>query len=62
VDPNVVEFRYPPANTKTLDYVTPQVVLELGTHAEFVPHDAFTVRSFAGEEFPRVVADHDVLV
>ena len=38
-DPNVVQFRYPTAITKNLDYVSPQVVLELGTHAEFVPHD-----------------------
>jgi hypothetical protein len=39
-DPNVVQFRYPTAITKNLDYVSPQVVLELGTHAEFVPHAA----------------------
>lgn len=62
VDPNIVEFRYPRASTKKLDYVTPQVVLELGTHAEFVPHDVFTVRSFAGEEFPNVVTDRDISV
>jgi hypothetical protein len=59
-DPNVVQFRYPIASTKSLSYVTPQVVLEMGTHAEFVPHDRFTVRSFAGEEFPDVVIDRDV--
>jgi hypothetical protein len=62
VDANVVEFRYPPASTKKLDHVTPQVLLELGTHAEFVPHDAFTVRSFAGEEFPNVLTDRDISV
>ena len=39
LDANVVAFRYPAASTKKLDYVTPQVVLELGTHAEFGPHD-----------------------
>jgi hypothetical protein len=61
-DPNVVQFRYPPAITKNLDYVPPQVVLELGTHAEFVPRDRFTIRSFAAEEFPNVVADGDVAV
>jgi hypothetical protein len=37
-------------------------VLELGTHAEFVPHDNFTIRSFAAEEFPNVVHDGDVAV
>jgi hypothetical protein len=56
-DPNVVRFRYPGSGGKTLTYVPPQVVLELGTHAEFVPHDRFTVRSFAAEEFPNVVTD-----
>lgn len=61
-DPNVVEFQYPASVTKSLSYVAPQVVLELGTHAEFVPRDRFTIRSFAGEEFPDVVADRDVPV
>jgi hypothetical protein len=61
-DPNAVEFRYPPASTKHLDYVTPQVVLELGTHAEFVPHDLFTIRSFVVEEFPKLVADGEIEV
>jgi len=59
-DPNVVRFRYPTATTKSLTYVSPQVVLELGTHAEFVPRDRFTIRSFAAEEFPNLVADVDV--
>jgi len=61
-DPSVVQFRYPTASAKGLDYLNPQVVLELGTHAEFVPHDNFTIRSFAAEEFPNVVADADVAV
>ena len=61
-DPNVVQFRYPTATAKSLAYVSPQVILELGTHAEFVPHDNFILRSFAGEEFPKVVADGDVAV
>jgi Nucleotidyl transferase AbiEii toxin, Type IV TA system len=33
LDPNVIRFRYP-ASAKALSYVAPQVVLELGTHAE----------------------------
>ena len=61
-DPNVVQFRYPTAITKNFDYVFPQVVLELGTHAEFVPRDRFRIRSFAAEEFPKVVTDGDVPV
>jgi Nucleotidyl transferase AbiEii toxin, Type IV TA system len=62
IDPHVVQFKYPVASTKALAYVNPQVVLELGTHAEFVPHDRFTLRSFAAEEFPDVVKDGDVSV
>ena len=61
-DPNMVRFRYPSAAPRALTYVVPQVVLELGTHAEFVPRDRFTIRSFAAEEFPEVVADGDVAV
>jgi hypothetical protein len=61
-DPNSVEFRYPAASTKSLEYVAPQVVLELGTHAEFVPHGSFPIRSFVAEEFPKVVTDGDVAV
>jgi hypothetical protein len=60
--PNVIRFRYPTAIAKNLDYISPQVLLELGTHAEFVLHDRFTIRSFAAEEFPKVVADGDVAV
>ena len=59
-DPNVVRFRYPAAGAKSLAYVVPQVVLELGTHAEFVPRDHFTIRSFVGEEFPALIPDGDV--
>ena len=61
-DPNSVQFRYPAASTKRLEYVAPQVVLELGTHAEFVPHGDFSVRSFVAEEFPNVIAEADVPV
>jgi hypothetical protein len=61
-DPNTIRFRYPNASSKALAYVNPQVVLELGTHAEFVPHGDFTIRSFVSEEFPKLIADGDVLV
>lgn len=62
VDPNAVQFEYPRASTKGLEYLNPRVVLELGTHAEFVPHERFTIRSFAGEQFPNVVNDRDISV
>jgi hypothetical protein len=60
-DPNVVRFHYPTSAT-ALAYITQQVVLELGTHAEFVPHDRFTLRAFAAEEFPKLFAEPDVQV
>ncbi len=61
-DPNVVRFRYPTSAKKALAYVVPQVVLEMGTHAEFVPRDYYTIRSFAGEEFPGLVPEAEVRV
>jgi hypothetical protein len=53
-DPHVVQFRYPRSVQSELAYVSPQVILELGTHAEFVPRDRFLIRSFAAVEFPNV--------
>jgi len=60
-DRNIVRFQYPSA-APTLDYIKPQVILELGTHAEFVPRDRFIVRAFAAEEFPALFAEPDVAV
>jgi hypothetical protein len=60
-DPNVVSFHYPAA-IQTLPYLRPQVLLELGTHAEFVPHGEFTIRSFAVEQFPKLTPDGKVSV
>jgi hypothetical protein len=53
-DPNTVEFEYPAALKSRLDYIRPRVVLELGTHAEPIPHADFPVRPFAAEHFPDV--------
>jgi hypothetical protein len=61
-DPHVVRFRYPVSSAGSLTYVVPQVVLELGTHAEFVPRDSFTIRSFVAEEFPALMVDVDIAV
>jgi hypothetical protein len=61
-DPNVVLFRYPAAATQRLTYIRPQVVLELGTHAEFVPRDWFTIRPFVAEEFPSFMPDGEARV
>jgi hypothetical protein len=61
-DPNVVRFQYPRAVTQHVAYIAPQVVLELGTHAEFVPRGDFTIRSFAAGEFPALFERTDVAV
>jgi hypothetical protein len=50
-DPHVVQFRYPRSVHHTLDYLAPQVILELGTHAEFIPRERFFIRSFAATQF-----------
>lgn len=59
-DANVVRFRYPRDVFGGLAYVVPHVVLELGTHAEFVPRDRFVIRSFVAEEFPDLLPDAEV--
>jgi hypothetical protein len=37
-------------------------VLELGTHAEFIPRDEFSIRPFAAEEFPKLFVEPEVRV
>lgn len=61
-DPNTVEFQYPAAFTESLDYVTPAVLLELGTHAELIPSDRYRIQSFAAKEFPNVFTTPDLEV
>ena len=61
-DPNIVQFTYPAASSGNLPYIAPHVVLELGTHAEFVPHDRFTIKSFVAEEFPDLVQNAEISV
>lgn len=52
-DPNVVEFEYPSTSAGRLEYIKPRVVLELGTHAEPIPHELYPIRPFAAEHFPK---------
>lgn len=53
-DPNTVRFAYPTAGLDVVDYIKPVILLELGTHAELIPSDEFTITPFAAEEFPDV--------
>lgn len=59
--PDNVLFRYPSA-TATHDYIAAQIVLELGTHAEFVPHANFPIRSFVVEQFPTLATEPEIRV
>lgn len=61
-DPNTVEFEYPPALGAQLAYIRPRVILELGTHAEPIPHDEFSVRPFAADQFPGLFQEPDCRV
>ena len=61
-DPHIVRFQYPQAIHNQVAYVSPQVILEMGTHAEFIPRDHFVLRSFAATEFPTLFAEPDVKV
>jgi hypothetical protein len=56
-DPNTVEFEYPSVLDERIDYIRPHIVLELGTHADPIPHADFPVRPFAAEQFPGVFED-----
>ncbi len=52
----VVEFEYPASlrDGEAVGYVRPMVILEPGTHAEFIPRGNYQVRPFAAEQFPNV--------
>lgn len=50
-DPNTVEFAYPPAIELRLAYIQPHVSLELGTHAEPIPHGSFSIKPFVAERY-----------
>ena len=59
-DPNTLRFGYPCGIRQLADYVAPQVVLELGTHAELIPRANFQIRPFAATEFPHLFEDPDI--
>ncbi len=51
-DSHIVEFEYPSSLDSGLDYIKPQVVLELGTHADPVPNENCNIISYAADHFP----------
>lgn len=60
----VVEFEYPACleNAEFLDYVRPVVLLEPGTHAEFIPRGSYTIHPFAADEFPKLFHEAECAV
>jgi len=51
-DPHVINVRYPAAFPD--GYLRPEVRLEIGPLASWLPHEERTIRSYAAEAFPRV--------
>ena len=57
----IVEFVYPPSlnAAEAVGYVRPMVILEPGTHAEFIPRGRYSIRPFAAEQFPHLFETPD---
>lgn len=53
----VVEIHYPAAFSET--YLRPEVRLEIGPLASWVPHDEYSIRSYAADAFPKIFAEPD---
>ena len=49
-DPNVINIRYPAAFSES--YIRPEIRLEVGPLAIWVPNAAFSISSYCAEEFP----------
>ena len=54
---DIVLFQYPPSTGATLEYIRPAVMLELGTHAEWIPRGDYLVKPYAADEFPNLFDD-----
>lgn len=53
----VVEIHYPAAFAQT--YLRPEVRLEIGPLASWVPHDKYSFRAYAADAFPKIFAEPD---
>ncbi|MBM4182006.1 MAG: nucleotidyl transferase AbiEii/AbiGii toxin family protein [Betaproteobacteria bacterium] len=51
-DPHVIDVRYPAAFSD--DYLRPEVRLEIGPLAAWLPHEDRTIRCYAAQAFPRL--------
>lgn len=59
-DPHVIEVRYPAAFGDT--YLRPEVRLEIGPLAAWLPHEDRTISAYAAEAFPQLFARRAVAV
>lgn len=59
-DPHVIEVRYPAAFADT--YLRPEVRLEIGPLAAWLPHEDRTISAYAAEAFPQLFARRAVAV
>ncbi|MBW1810440.1 MAG: nucleotidyl transferase AbiEii/AbiGii toxin family protein [Deltaproteobacteria bacterium] len=57
-DGHVVNFSYP-VTTQKVDYLQHAVRLELGTHADFIPNDRYSIRPYAADHFPDIFEGAD---
>jgi len=59
-DPHVLHVRYPGVFDD--DYLRPEILLEIGPLASWVPFDVYPIRSYAAEQFPEVFERSDCRV
>lgn len=56
----VVQIDYPAAFSQT--YLRPEVRLEIGPLASWVPHDEYSIRPYAADAFPKIFGEPDCSV
>lgn len=59
-DPHVINLRYPAAFPD--DYLRPEIRLEIGPLAAWMPHEVRSIGSYAAEAFPALFKQQDVAV
>lgn len=59
-DPHVIEVRYPAAFADT--YLRPEVRLEIGPLAAWLPHEERTISAYAAKAFPDLFVRHEATV
>jgi hypothetical protein len=60
-DGHVVNLTYP-TSADAVQYVRPEVRLELGTHAELIPNDRYVITPYAADHFPDIFESADAPV